>query len=499
MNSDSFTARAFRGRLDTKDVDRPEKATVSLTGVESSVATAVDRFVEQCRSCWPADQEPLRVVTRAPGRLDCMGGMADYSGALALQMPIEQAAYVSVGRRDDQKICVQTLGEPVTGEPAQFEWPLAMMYQSDGQFVTTADFAAQLSACPWARHVAGVFLTLLDAGLAPHYAGGVTLMLGSDIPQDAGLASSAAIQLATAKALVSLFETEASDYELLTACRTANAEVVAGEPGLVDHAACLWGEAGLLLQISCQPDTILGTLALPKDVTFAAVESGVRLPIYRQRYADNRLASYLGRYLIERILKDSGAMGDPTGGYLANISPNEYVRRFRNELPVKIKGKDFVSRFGEPEEFKHELQPDQVYKIRSRTEHHIYENDRTHRFIERLGRARRTGERDALVEAGELMYASHWSYGQRCGMGSIETDVLVNMIRQQGAARGLYGAKVTGGGCGGAVAVLMADQPGAITALQEACSAYTEKTGKKATILDGSSPGLASFGVRVLA
>jgi galactokinase len=118
--------------------------------------------------------------------------------------------------------------------------------------------------------------------------------------------------------------------------------------------------------------------------------------------------------------------------------------------------------------------------------------------MERLARAGRTGERDALVEAGELMYASHWSYSQRCGMGGIETDVLVNAVRGQGAARGLYGAKATGMGCGSALAVLMSDQPGAWAALEEACAAYACKTGKPAVIHAGSSPGAIPFGHRDL-
>lgn len=479
------------------NVDELVKATAGATGTENGSAPGLEQFIDACRQHWPADQGRAQVMTRAPGRLDCMGGMADFSGALALQMPIARAAFVAAGRRDDQKVVVETLGWEGDG-PCHQEWPLALLYRSDGEFVTPDALAGHFSASTWVRHVAGVCLSLLESGLVPHFAGGVTLLVQADIPIRAGLASSAAIQVATAKALAALFEAEISDQQLLSACRMADVEVVGAEPGLVDHHATLWGKAESLLQIRCQPDEVLGHVALPKDVKFVAVDCGVRHDIYRQRYADNRVSSLLGRYLIERLLRESGEVGDPTGGYLANISPNEYVRRFRNELPVKIRGRDFLAEMGQPTTLEVSLEPDRIYKVRSRTEHHIYENDRTHRFMERLARVRRTGERDALVEAGELMYASHWSYGQRCGMGSIETDVLVNMIRERGAARGLFGAKVTAGGCGGAVAVLMADKPGAEGALEEACAAYADKSGRRATVLAGSSPGAAVFGVRTL-
>lgn len=470
----------------------------SVTAAGADLTGSIEHFLRICEQAWPEDQARPSVLTRSPGRLDCMGGMADFSGALALQMPIERSVYVAGGRRDDQSVYVESIGWNHDGQAACFKWPLSILYASDGSIVTAERLAAYFDSCPWVRHVAGVFLGLLESGDVPHFAGGVTLVLQSDIPSQAGLASSAAIQVAVAKALTALFDVELDAHGLARACRQANIEVVGAEPGLVDHLTCLLGEPNALLEIRCQPDDVLGTLVLPPGVTFAGVDTGVRAPIYHPRYADNRAASLIGRFVIDRILRASGAVGDPTGGYLANISPSEYVRRFRNALPVKLRGKEFIERFGQPEDLEVTVQPDQIYKVRSRTEHHIYENDRTHRFMERVARARRTGERDALVEAGELMYASHWSYGQRCGMGSIETDVLANLVRERGPARGLYGAKITGGGCGGTVAVFMADTPAAHAALEEAVTAYRAKTGKQAAVHLGSSPGAMTFGHRSL-
>ncbi|HSW45899.1 MAG TPA: hypothetical protein VLM89_10040 [Phycisphaerae bacterium] len=474
-----------------------DKATVALPGTDRAPVTGFERFAATCRAHWPADQGRPRVVTRAPGRLDFMGGMADFAGALALQIPIDRGVFVAAGRRDDERVLVESIGWN-GGEDSRAEWPLSHLYQSDGQFVQPEVFSSKFSSCSWVRHIAGVCYALVEAGGLPHLAGGVTILLQSDIPAGAGLASSAAIQVATAKALAALFGAELTDYQLLSACRSANHEVVGAQPGLVDHLTCLWGESNALLQIRCQPDDVLGTVNLPADVRIVAIDAGFRLPLYEQRYADNRASSLIGKYLIEALLRQSGAVGDPTGGYLANVAPSEYVRRFRNELPVKRRGQDLLAELGQPDGLDLTIELDRIYKIRSRTEHHIYENDRTHRFMERLSRARRTGERDALIEAGELMYASHWSYGQRCGMGSIETDILVNLIRQRGAARGLYGAKVTAGGCGGSIAVLAVNQPAVMTALQEVCATYAGQTGKQATILAGSSPGAATFGVRTL-
>lgn len=457
----------------------------------------MEKFLQACDAHWPEGQARPRVLTRAPGRLDCMGGMADFSGTLALQMPIKRAVCVAAGRRNDQRLEVYTIGWNDAEGRSVYSWPLSLFYQSDGQFVTGARLAEAFPEAPWTRHIAGVCLALLESGEIPHFAGGATLLIQSDIPSGVGLAASAAIQVATAKAMAALFEIDLTPEALLRACRSAAVEVSGSLDGLVDHVTCLLGESDALLQIRCQGTEAIGQLPLPREVTLAAVSIGSRLPIYAQRYEDNRVACLMGQYLVERLL-GSGHNGDLVPGCLANIPPSEYVRRLRNDLPVKMRGRDFLAAHKEPTGLEGRIQPEQIYKVRSRTEHHIYENDRTHRLMERLARARRTGERDALVEAGELMYASHWSYGQRCGMGSIETDVLVNCIRAHGPARGLYGAKITAGGCGGTVAVLMADTAAARAALDEACAAYAEKTGNTASILMGSSPGAAAFGHKYL-
>ena len=71
---------------------------------------------------------------------------------------------------------------------------------------------------------------------------------------------------------------------------------------------------------------------------------------------------------------------------------------------------------------------------------------------------------------GELMFASHASYSA-CGLGSDGTDLLVELVRQVGRAGGLFGAKITGGGSGGTVAILgRADAAQAVTEISPALS-----------------------------
>ena len=96
---------------------------------------------------------------------------------------------------------------------------------------------------------------------------------------------------------------------------------------------------------------------------------------------------------------------------------------------------------------------------------------------------------------GKLMYESHESYSA-CGLGSRGTDLLVEMVQIAGAERGLFGAKITGGGSGGTVAVL--GNRDAEGALKDVAQRYAAITGHQPYVFGGSSPGSAAFGHLVM-
>jgi L-arabinokinase len=93
--------------------------------------------------------------------------------------------------------------------------------------------------------------------------------------------------------------------------------------------------------------------------------------------------------------------------------------------------------------------------------------------------------------AGELMYQSHASYSA-CGLGSAATDRIVELSRAAGPEQGIYGAKITGGGSGGTVAILGRRDAGPVVA--SLAEKYARETGYQPYIFSGSSPGSAGFG-----
>jgi L-arabinokinase len=195
-------------------------------------------------------------------------------------------------------------------------------------------------------------------------------------------------------------------------------------------------------------------------------------------------------------------VGDPTKGYLANLALDDYKKFFRQFLPERMLGSDFLAKFGATVDTATAVEADVGYAVQFATDHHVHEAQRVRNFVTFLERAAAMPPGDparglTLDKAGHLMYASHISYTRDAQLGADEADVLVELVRQNERA-GLYGAKITGGGQGGTVAVLANVGERADAAIAEICATYERQTGKKAEVFWGTSEGAWAVGTAVV-
>ncbi len=263
----------------------------------------------------------------------------------------------------------------------------------------------------------------------------------------------------------------------------------------MDQVTSTLGQPGQLLLLECQPHTLVGSIDLrpaaePPGVNFLGLHSGVKHAVAGAAYRHSRVAAFIAHAIIAKAHQDFGARKDPTRGYLANVDPRLYRAYLRPILPRHITGRDFLRTFGATIDRVTAVEPAVVYAVRGAADHHVLENQRVRRFVEALQHGLR-GDRAALLRAGRLMLASHASYTQRAGLGSPETDLLVRSIMQRGPKLGFYGARITGGGSGGAVAILCAADAATRESLQQIVGEYQKGTGLKTVLFQGSGPGAA--------
>ena len=149
-----------------------------------------------------------------------------------------------------------------------------------------------------------------------------------------------------------------------------------------------------------------------------------------------------------------------------------------------MRGADFLAQFGGITDIVTRVLPDVVYPVRQATAHPIYEQARVDRFAGLLGEL--AANSAVATDLGQLMYESHASY-TACGLGSDGTDRLVELVSAAGPDSGLFGAKITGGGSGGTVAILGAEA--AEPLVRDIAARYSAETGRRAEVFAESGTG----------
>ncbi len=396
----------------------------------------------------------------AQGRLDVMGGIADYSGSLVLQMAIRERTTVRFRRRDDFVCTFESRTESGEKLSAEIDYRKFLADKKIDFDLARQQFKT-MPGIEWTAYVLGCALVLQkEKGIT--FKGG-DFFIESNVPLGKGVSSSASLEVATMKALEKGFGISFNGTELPTLAQKTENLIVGAPCGLMDQLSSYFGEPRKLLPIICQPDLVQQSISIPDDVHFFGVDSGVRHSVGGASYGDVRCAAFMGYTIIAQSLgasrkdiDDAISRNDfsklPYRGYLCNISVKEFSE-LNKVLPDKISGKEFLSTFGNSIDKVTSIDKDRLYNVAVCAAHPVYENDRVHQFrqllIELSNNA--TTRKDVLRKMGELMYQAHDSYS-RCGLGSSRTDEIVQLAKELGAS--VTGAKITGGGSGGTVCIL---------------------------------------------
>ena len=350
---------------------------------------------------------------RAPGRLDLMGGVADYSGALVLEIPTHQGTEV-VAEPDDALVV--------------------------GPAVVSVDELERLSRAPypvvreaWAEHpqwtlyVLGVALVLVrHAVIGPPRA---RLVVASDLPASVGVASSAALEVATARALGADIE----PLRLATLCQEAENYIVGAPCGIMDQVAVVAGRAGAVLPVLCRPAEVWKHVPLPDGLDVVGWPTGAEHDVGGLPYRRARAAAFIGKRMVESRAGSSWAW------------TSELPAAATVDLPEEMDGATFLERWRRTDDPLTIVEQDEIYPVRAATTFGVEEHLRSMKVLSHL----KAGE---SVPLGPLMAESDAAY-RAMGLGH---PAAAGAVEETLARPGVYGARSSGGGCGGTVVVACA-------------------------------------------
>ena len=322
------------------------------------------------------------VSARGPGRVELLGNHTDYNAGVVLSAAINYAVTTQGEKRDGGGVTLSS-----TLSPGTVILPLNGLSRQEGDL-------------SWANYPLGVVHFLLEGGYS---VGGFEMSVASDLPVGAGLSSSAALEVATAKLLMKLFTLEIEPMLLAKLCRRAENDFVGVQSGLLDQVSSIFGRRGQAVYLDCRSEQV-ANIPLPADTALLVFHCGIEHQLVGGEYNERR----------DQCFAAARAMHVPA---LRDVS------------------------WAQLEAARLELDP-VIYR---RAAHIVGENERVFAGIDYL-------RQDNGAAFGALMFASHESSRVNFENSTPELDILVELAH---AEKGVLGSRLTGGGFGGATISLV--------------------------------------------
>ncbi|MBU9847860.1 galactokinase [Rahnella ecdela] len=327
---------------------------------------------------------PATITIKAPGRVNLIGEHTDYNDGFVLPCAIDYETVIACAQRNDRTIRV-----------------IAADYDNDEDSFSLDEPILHTDAHPWANYVRGVVKHLM---LRNKDFSGADMVISGNVPQGAGLSSSASLEVAVGQALKSLYDLPLDGVALALNGQEAENQFVGCNCGIMDQLISALGKENHSLLIDCR-SLETRAVSMPESAAVVIINSNVKRGLVDSEYnARREQCEVAARFFGVKALRD--------------VDPALFFS-IQDELdPV----------------------------VARRARHVITENDRTLAAADALA----SGD---LKRMGELMAESHASMRDDFEITVPQIDKLVEIVKEVIGDKG--GVRMTGGGFGGCIVALV--------------------------------------------
>ncbi|TDS96795.1 galactokinase [Rahnella sp. BIGb0236] len=327
---------------------------------------------------------PATITIKAPGRVNLIGEHTDYNDGFVLPCAIDYETVIACAQRNDRTIRV-----------------IAADYDNDEDSFSLDEPILHSDAHPWANYVRGVVKHLM---LRNKDFSGADMLISGNVPQGAGLSSSASLEVAVGQALKSLYDLPLDGVALALNGQEAENQFVGCNCGIMDQLISALGKENHSLLIDCR-SLETRAVSMPTNAAVVIINSNVKRGLVDSEYnARREQCEVAARFFGVKALRD--------------VDPALFFS-IQDELdPV----------------------------VARRARHVITENDRTLAAADSLA----SGD---LKRMGELMAESHASMRDDFEITVPQIDKLVEIVKEVIGDKG--GVRMTGGGFGGCIVALV--------------------------------------------
>lgn len=355
--------------------------------------------------------EAPALIVRAPGRVNLIGEHTDYNDGYVLPMAIDRATWIALRPRPDRHVRIYSM-----------DLEVAVEFSLDEVRGGRSAASPLQQTQSWAEYSRGVAWALQEDGLT---LAGWEGVLSGDVPIGAGLSSSAALELATARAFASVSGITWDGNAMAKAAQRSENQWVGISTGIMDQMISARGRVGHALLIDCRSLDIQ-PIPLPRDTAVVVLDTATRRGLVDSAYNERRTQCEAAAHFFAQLQPGITALRDVD---------LDLFNAHANEL-------------------------DEVTRKRAR--HVITEDERTLQTVKAM-------EANDANRVGELMCASHASLRDDFEVSSDALNKIVDCAMEE---VGCYGARMTGGGFGGCAVALVQDDLATKFAANVASSYY---------------------------